>query len=64
MSCQEELEELRKQNEVEDAMIDPKDKLHLVKYVKMDGRIVKLWECGICKYVYVMSSVVSAAVAY
>jgi len=30
-------------------MIDPKDKLHLVKYVKIDGKIVKLWECGICK---------------
>ena len=31
-------------------MIDPKDKLHLVKYVKIDKEIVKLWECGICKF--------------
>lgn len=49
VSCQEELEELRNQSANEDILIDPKDKLHLVKYVKIEGRILKLWECGICK---------------
>ncbi|XP_046460087.1 zinc finger protein 343-like isoform X3 [Daphnia pulex] len=48
VSCQEELEELRNQSANEDMLIDPKDKLHLVKYVKIEGRILKLWECGIC----------------
>jgi hypothetical protein len=35
-------------------MIDPKEKLHLVKYVKIDGKIVKLWECGICKLSHIL----------
>ncbi|KAI9558792.1 hypothetical protein GHT06_015581 [Daphnia sinensis] len=48
VSCQEELEELRNQSANEDGLIDPKDKLHLVKYVKIEGKILKLWECGIC----------------
>jgi len=48
VSCQGELDDLRQKNANEDAMIDPKDKLHLVKYVKIDKEIVKLWECGIC----------------
>ena len=50
VSCQKELEELRNENAGEDASIDPKDKLHLVKYVKINGKVMKLWECGICKF--------------
>ncbi|CAB3251626.1 unnamed protein product [Arctia plantaginis] len=27
---------------------DPRSRFHYVKYVKRNGRVVKLWECGIC----------------
>ncbi len=42
-------------------LIDPKDKLHLVKYVKIEGRILKLWECGICNsfFFHYLSSVLT-----
>ncbi len=50
VSCQEELEHLRNQNAEEGEIVDPKEKLHLVKYVKMEGKVLKIWECGICKY--------------
>ena len=49
VSSSDQLDELRSKNASEDASIDPKEKLHLVKYVKIDGKIMKLWECGICK---------------
>ncbi|XP_031771363.1 uncharacterized protein LOC100871569 [Apis florea] len=27
---------------------DPRSKLHFVKYLKRDGKTLKIWECGIC----------------
>ncbi|KAL7638864.1 UNVERIFIED_CONTAM: hypothetical protein RMT77_010398 [Armadillidium vulgare] len=27
---------------------DPRSRLHFVKYMKKDGKVIKLWECGIC----------------
>lgn len=29
---------------------DPRSRLHFVKYLKRDGKTLKIWECGICKY--------------
>lgn len=28
---------------------DPRSRLHFVKYLKRDGKTLKIWECGICK---------------
>ena len=49
VSSQEELEELRNQNAEEGILVDPKEMVHLVKYVKVEGKVLKIWECGICK---------------
>ncbi|KAK7058753.1 hypothetical protein SK128_019336, partial [Halocaridina rubra] len=27
---------------------DPRSRLHFVKYMKRDGKTIKIWECGIC----------------
>jgi hypothetical protein len=27
---------------------DPRSRLHFVKYLKRDGKTLKIWECGIC----------------
>jgi hypothetical protein len=29
---------------------DPRSRLHYVKYLKREGKTLKIWECGICKY--------------
>lgn len=29
---------------------DPRSRLHFVKYLKRDGKSLKIWECGICEY--------------
>lgn len=28
---------------------DPRSRLHFVKYMKRDGKTIKIWECGICE---------------
>ena len=28
---------------------DPRSRLHYVKYLKRDGKTLKIWECGICE---------------
>ena len=28
---------------------DPRSRLHFVKYMKKDGKTIKIWECGICE---------------
>lgn len=29
---------------------DPRSRLHFVKYLKRDGKTLKIWECGICEF--------------
>lgn len=29
---------------------DPRSRLHYIKYLKKEGKPMKMWECGICEY--------------
>ena len=29
---------------------DPRSRLHFVKYMKKEGKTIKIWECGICEF--------------
>jgi hypothetical protein len=31
---------------------DPRSRLHYVKYLKRDGKTLKIWECGICNLIF------------
>ena len=31
---------------------DPRSRLHYVKYLKRDGKTLKIWECGICNLLF------------
>ena len=31
---------------------DPRSRLHYIKYLKREGKPLKMWECGICKCLF------------